>query len=127
MKNLTIYFFILLFAIAIGKPIYPILGYWMNKDFIVQNLCVEKEEVVNDCQGNCHLKVEVSKSQEENKSDKNTLKLSKVELEFYYSINNRWKINGFVSMSELDVYSSFYKDFSQQFFLFSCFQPPEFA
>ena len=53
------------------RVILPLVDYAVNYNFIVTELCEEKDEVENKCLGKCHLTKEISKQTE--LPDKNNL------------------------------------------------------
>jgi hypothetical protein len=57
--------FIMVFYLA--RPILPYIEYAVFKDYIVKNLCVERDKPKSCCLGKCHLKKQIVKSSE--KSD----------------------------------------------------------
>ncbi len=44
------------------KPISPIIGYYINYDYIVNVLCENKDKPVLKCNGKCHLVKEIKKA-----------------------------------------------------------------
>jgi hypothetical protein len=68
------YFSILYLAIILLyllSPVLPYFDYIIRRDYIVKNLCVEKENPVNTCQGKCYLHEQLNKSSEEMNDDGN--------------------------------------------------------
>jgi hypothetical protein len=64
---LGILVFLLLGNLMVNTVIY--VNYAIDKDFIVQNLCEQKNEVVNECQGNCFLEKQLDSTTENSASD----------------------------------------------------------
>ena len=54
------------------KPLFPYIDYELNREYIINTLCIERDKEVNTCQGQCHLDKEIEKnsSQEEEKRGK---------------------------------------------------------
>ena len=52
MKNFILFGLTLLFAF---KSVLPFVEYYLNYDYIVAELCEQKEEENNTCNGQCHL------------------------------------------------------------------------
>lgn len=46
------------------RVILPLVDYIINYNFIVTELCEQKDEVINNCLGKCHLTKEISKQSE---------------------------------------------------------------
>lgn len=124
MNKVAVYFLVLLYAVAIGKPVFPILGYWINKDYIVQYLCVQKDNPENECQGQCHLGEEVSKAQENEKKDTAGPKFSKAELEYYYYQTDLLDIISWPE-KEAVIHNAFSETPFVKYIGISCFHPPE--
>lgn len=99
----------------------------MNKDYIVQNLCVQRDLDENKCQGQCHLQDEVSKSQEDKQTDAGASKLPKIELDYYYSIDFHWRPSLAREAEKLLLFSFYKNVFFLKFNQTGCFQPPEYA
>ncbi len=70
------YILILILSAYWVKPIVPLVEYVLMKDYIVQNLCVEKDDPENCCQGMCHLEKEIEKNDDQpiNASQNNSKK-----------------------------------------------------
>ncbi|MFN4199292.1 MAG: hypothetical protein ACK4FS_09730 [Flavobacterium sp.] len=74
------------------KPIIPFVEYALNYDYIVKELCEQKEEEVNTCNGKCHLSKRIQETSDDSNSSLPTeKKTEQVELLFlekvqpYYS------------------------------------------
>lgn len=62
-------FFTYLFLIAIIiKPVFPLLDYAVNYDYIATELCENKSQPQLECNGKCHLKKELGKASENDSS-----------------------------------------------------------
>ena len=64
-QKITPYLFVFLYAMAMLRPITPFVEYVVNKDYIAEFLCVNKDKPALQCNGKCHLYKEVEKQQEE--------------------------------------------------------------
>lgn len=70
-----------IYIISLMRIYTPSLEYAINKDFITENLCVNKEKPSLNCEGKCYLKSETGKiaTEESGKSVKvNTIKAEEV-------------------------------------------------
>jgi len=56
----------------------PFLDYQINRDYIAQNLCENKNDVIPTCGGSCYLKKELKKASEENQTTKSQINFSKL-------------------------------------------------
>jgi hypothetical protein len=67
------------------KPAIPFLEYVVNYDYIVKELCENKEKPQLQCNGKCHLKKELAKSaaDEQSPADKKQNSKQEIEVLFY--------------------------------------------
>ncbi len=56
------------------KPVFPLFSYVLNYQYIVENLCVNREKPQLSCNGKCHLAKELAKEVDEEKSAKDSSK-----------------------------------------------------
>lgn len=63
-----------------AKPFWPVMDYMVNYDYIVNNLCENRDKPEMNCNGKCHLSKELAK--EAGTDDNNPLnsKTSKTEI-----------------------------------------------
>jgi hypothetical protein len=54
--------FTAMYLLAMLKPISPIIGYYINYDYIVNVLCENKDKPIMKCNGKCHLAKEIKKA-----------------------------------------------------------------
>ena len=52
------------YLFALGKPFCPLVEYTLNKAYIVQALCENKNKPELQCEGKCHLAKEITKANE---------------------------------------------------------------
>jgi len=52
------------FAMILYRPAIPYLEYLARKDYIIENLCINKEEPEKQCNGKCHLEKKVKQTTE---------------------------------------------------------------
>jgi len=56
---------VIIFAVAfLFKPAIPVVEYWINYDYIVAELCVNKDNENSTCNGKCHLTSELADASE---------------------------------------------------------------
>lgn len=96
------------------KPIIPFMEYALNYDYIVKELCEQKEEEVNTCNGKCHLSKRIQETSDDSNSSLPTeKKTEQVELLFlekaqpYYS-----RLHLIAERKEFIYQDSFYKSFA---------------
>lgn len=120
-KKITIIIALTLFL----KPIFPVLDYVVNYDYISKELCVNKSKPAMHCNGKCHLMKEMAKAAESEKpisSDKKDTSKQEVEVLFFQEIKTLELTQlGFSSSSKINA------NYSNQYsYLNSCavFHPP---
>ncbi|MFY9153777.1 MAG: hypothetical protein WAO52_17290 [Prolixibacteraceae bacterium] len=64
-------FFLLILIGYILRPVLPIVEYALNKDYIAKNLCINRDKPKSCCEGKCHLKKELAKSDTSEDSEQN--------------------------------------------------------
>ena len=65
LKKSVIILCVFLYVITAIQPILPLIEYNLNYDYIVNKLCVDRGKLENYCQGQCHLKNQLNKAQNE--------------------------------------------------------------
>ena len=57
-------FFLGVLILYVLRPVMPFIEYALNKDYIAKNLCINRDKPKSCCQGKCHLKKQLAKSDE---------------------------------------------------------------
>jgi hypothetical protein len=119
---------VLLISIFIlARPAIPFLEYIVNYDYIVKELCENKEKPVLKCNGKCHLMKELAKTAEDDKntsSDKKQNVKQEIEVLFYQDFKSLSCSNSYVFTNNKinSVYQNLYALTAIQ----STFHPPTF-
>ena len=119
---------VLLISIFIlARPAIPFLEYIVNYDYIVKELCENKEKPTLKCNGKCHLMKELAKTAEDDKntsSDKKQNVKQEIEVLFYQDFKSLSCSNSYVFTNNKinSVYQNFYALTAIQ----STFHPPTF-
>lgn len=71
-KRIAVIIIIVLFL----KPIFPVLDYAVNYDYISKVLCINKAKPELKCNGKCHLMKELAKASEDDKTNSTEKKQS---------------------------------------------------
>jgi hypothetical protein len=117
--------FILIIAIFL-KPIFPVIEYAVNYEYISKVLCENKAKPMMHCNGKCHLMKELAKAAENEKpasSDKKGYS-PVLEVLFFQEINS-FKIVSF-SFLDKENNSTAYSNLYSNSHLESLFRPPIF-
>ena len=119
---------VLLISIFIlARPAIPFLEYIVNYDYIVKELCENKEKPALKCNGKCHLMKELAKTAEDNKntsSDKKQNVKQEIEVLFCQDFKSLSCSNSYVFTNNKinSVYQNLYALTAIQ----STFHPPTF-
>ncbi|WP_304139174.1 hypothetical protein [Mesonia mobilis] len=120
-KSLSIVF-TTLYLVAMLKPVEPILEYCFNYNYIVEVLCVNKDEPRLNCNGKCYLMKQLQKQSSENSPKK----AQSIQLENYPI--------GFIEIAEIIQPQQFNFTLKPTYFYFNNysyleenipFQPPQ--
>lgn len=86
MKNLVItHLFLNLYLLALVGPVLPVLDYVINYDYIVNELCVNRNKPIMACNGKCYLEGQFNK-QQDSQNDKQVPLVPKLDLERFTTI-----------------------------------------
>lgn len=108
------------------KPLFPVLEYAVNYEYISKVLCVNKAKPMMHCNGKCHLMKELAKAQETEKqtsSNKKNITVDTVDL--ILDIKNDFSLcvyNVNITTTIHSKYSNLYSHLN----LYSIFHPPIF-
>lgn len=81
MKKLVVtHLFLNLYLLALIQPMYPILDYLLNYDYITQQLCENRDKPVLACNGKCYL-AESIVTQKSSTSEKEQVLLPKADFD----------------------------------------------
>ncbi|MDB2462592.1 hypothetical protein N9W61_00595 [Algibacter sp.] len=115
-------FFVLLYMVAMLRPIQPYVEYVLNQDYIAEFLCINKDKPELQCNGKCHLVKELEKQQE---NEPNALRISKenypIGFVFIYEIQ---PLRTFSNL-EKNIINTSYQKLYQFDYNYSAFQPPD--
>jgi hypothetical protein len=117
--------FILILAIFL-KPIFPVIEYMVNYEYISKVLCENKAKPIMHCNGKCHLMKELAKANENDKpatSDKKGY-TSVIEVLFFQEINAISFFSSSLSDKEKRNYN--YSNLYSNMNFESLFRPPIF-
>ncbi len=69
-------FAVIIIIVLFLKPIFPVLDYAVNYDYISKVLCINKAKPELKCNGKCHLMKELAKASEDDKTNSTEKKQS---------------------------------------------------
>ena len=92
MKKIVLFISILMLA----RPAIPFMEYIINYDYIVKELCENKEKPQLKCNGKCHLKKELAKTAAVEKNSTSDKKLSlsqQIDVLFFQEVKISSSVN----------------------------------
>lgn len=106
MKKFISFFLINVYCLLIFKDMIPELIYQTNLDYIVKNLCEQKDEEENLCMGHCYLNKEIKKEAEEN-SKSTPASINTKNLESHFNAK-KYSLFDYVNLStDKKIFASF--------------------
>lgn len=76
------YFFFAVYLLAMVKPMLPILDYYINYDYIVTQLCENRDKPILACNGKCYVAKEIEKNKT---SDNQDTTVPEFKLDLYFA------------------------------------------
>lgn len=113
--------FLCLYLLGMLRPVAPLIEYELHKDYIAEFLCINKNEPIMACHGQCHLKKELAKAQQEEHS---TTENPRIKIEDYPV--TWWNIENLQTtfISQGISQNTFYSNHYQFLFKTAIFRPP---
>lgn len=121
MKKVMVFFLLFIFTIQVTKSFWIISSFYLNRDFIAENICINRFDKIPTCKGLCYLDSQLSKEQKE--TQKSVLKIEK-ESFFVLTVSTPKEITRFIPTNTQKIvgHMTVFHSFS---FLFSIDNPPE--
>lgn len=112
-------FFLVLYVLAMLRPVLPVFEYVVNQDYISEYLCINKDKPMMNCDGKCYLSKMLQEDQNEKQQN-----LPPIDLREYPI--------GFIEILLIDFQENFYQKNELTYilegkpckFLNSIFHPP---
>ncbi|MBS7786199.1 hypothetical protein KIH23_02730 [Flavobacterium sp. CYK-55] len=73
MKKGVVYFLLFIFTIQSTKSLWIISSFQINREYIANNICINRFDKIPVCKGQCYLNNELNKEQKENKKSLTTI------------------------------------------------------
>lgn len=121
MKKMVIIFALFL----VFKPFVPIVEYWVNYDYIVSELCENKEKPELQCNGKCYLSKEIAKNQTEDSTENKPSFLPDFGI-YFFKKNDNFNLFLMQNHQEKACFSVYYNNFYKFLYFSSVFRPPIF-
>lgn len=80
--------FVILYTLAMLRPIEPVLEYYVNKDYIIDHFCVNQDKPAMHCDGKCYLMKQLQKqNNSEEKKGSLAIQLENYPIGFVFILN----------------------------------------
>jgi len=120
MKKAFAIFFLLAFVIQSTSSLWIITSFYIQRDYISKNICVNRFDAISVCKGQCFLTEQIKENQNKEQSIPLT-KLQEVQLFFHHNEANSLPE---LSYFELLMTSTLKEKSFASDFVFSIFHPP---
>ncbi|MFV8375207.1 hypothetical protein [Flavobacterium sp. LB1P62] len=107
------------------KPLFPVLEYAVNYEYISKVLCVNKAKPMIHCNGKCHLMKELAKAQEEKQTSSNKKNTTFDTVDLILDIKNDFSLFVYNGNAKTTIHSK-YNNLYSHLNLYSIFHPPIF-
>jgi hypothetical protein len=86
-------FFLCIYSLVVLKPLFPLVDYALNKEYISKNLCENRNKPKMNCNGKCHLMKQLKKASADVPSDGNTTKGNANQEENVVHVSSTFQFN----------------------------------
>ena len=101
-----------------------LIDFKINQDFIAEVLCINKDELIPMCKGNCYLSEQLKKAEEQEEKQAPTKKKERLEVVYYYS-KSAFEFSIYPYHYSGKLNTAFENDFYSSTFITDIFHPPE--
>ena len=124
MKKLILtHLFLNLYLLALIQPALPVLEYFVNYDYIVAELCENRDKPILTCNGKCYLEKQVKEQLNLAHSDE-APKPPKVDLEKFITLKTKQFTYRFIEQNTLHKKPVFSNTLEDNLASLSLFRPP---
>lgn len=93
-KNSIVGLVLFIYLLSVNAPLIYYAEHQINLDYIVKYICEQKDEEENLCMGNCYLKKNLAKSDDQkSQADNSTLQIPSVNVSPHFKVNNNFNFN----------------------------------
>ncbi|WP_162623245.1 hypothetical protein [Confluentibacter sediminis] len=122
MNKIITYFLIILFVFQSTSNFWIMFSFYLNRDYIAQELCINRFDKIPVCKGSCYLGEKLSEN--EKKEQKNTsTKNKEVQLYTQVKYDMDFGIKPFIGYHKAVFFSK--NDLIHSTFVHSIFHPPK--
>jgi len=121
MKRAFAIFFLILFVFQSTSTLWIMASFYVQRDYISKNLCVNRFDAIPVCKGQCYLNKQLKENE---KKEQNLPDLKQKEIQLFCHNDLSFEIHKTIFEERQNI--SFYKDdFLSSGYLYSVFHPPQ--
>ncbi|HET8837465.1 MAG TPA: hypothetical protein VFM82_00550 [Flavobacteriaceae bacterium] len=114
--------FVLLYFLAMFRPVQPVLYYYLNQDYIAEFLCINKDKPEMHCDGKCYLMKQLAKQEQHKGNPTPNIQLENYPIGFVYI----FKLNKIQQKLDFAILiGNEYRNNYSYLFQTSSFHPPQ--
>ncbi len=102
---------IIILFLFVFKPLFPVVEYVVNYDYIATKLCENKDKPALKCNGKCHLMKELAKASNSEKPINDSSKKISLDTENLFFNNSKtvtFNVFNTITLKTIDIYNSIY-------------------
>ncbi len=123
MKRIFAIFFLITFLLQNTSSLWTMALFYVQREYISQNLCVNRFDAIPICKGQCYLSKQLKENE---KKEQNFPNLKQKEIQLFFSVKISFDFDKkiFEEESNAPIHKN---NFLSSEFLFSVFHPPQIA
>ena len=121
MKKIVVYFLLFIFTIQTTKSLWIITTFHINREYIAENLCINRFDKIPTCKGQCFLDNQLDKEQKDSKKNITTIEKETVFIAPTYDFVSLVHFSTITS----NKIASFHQTSPYTSFVFNLENPPE--
>ncbi|MEN8187244.1 MAG: hypothetical protein ABFR05_08965 [Bacteroidota bacterium] len=122
-KIIFTHLFLNLYLLVLIQPAIPVIEYFVNYDYIVEELCENRDKPLLACNGKCYLEKQVTKQQNLDHKEEAPVP-PKVDLEKFLTLNTKKFIYQVFEEIYIKKTPSYYLSLEENTFIDSLLRPP---
>lgn len=124
MKKIVPYFLLLLFVLQSTSNLWIISSFYINRNYIAKELCINRFDTVPVCKGTCYLEKKIAENQKKEQKIPNA---KEKEIQLYFSPETSISYHLTVPIASSKSIAAKRDDSLKSSFFYSIFHPPKLA
>lgn len=122
MKKITTFFLLIVFVFQSTSNFWIITSFYINQDYIAENICINRFDKIPVCYGKCYLSKQL---RENDKKEQKLPNIKEKEIQLFYYHDFYFTINKVTDNSYCIHYPQYRPEFFTEEYLYSVFHPPK--